>query len=180
MPEIEIRPAVETDIPLLIQFDHSFTSDHVWQMEYRLEAGQLGAAFREVRLPRSVKVDYPRSPGALVDSWQKRSGLLIAVLNGAPVGYASLSQEKLPFATWMHDLVVEHRFRRQGIGSALILAAHEWVASQPGSRRLILEMQLKNYPAIQFAQILGFDFCGFIDQYYPNQDAALLFAKWMV
>jgi len=180
MPEIEVRPAVENDIQLLIQFDHSFSSDHALQMEYRLEAGQLGAAFREVRLPRSVKVEYPRAPGSLAESWQKRSGLLIAVLNGAPVGYVSLSQETLPFTTWMTDVVVDARLRRQGIGSALVLAAQDWMAIQPVSQRLILEMQPKNYPAIQFAQMLGFDFCGFIDQYYLNQDAALLFAKWVV
>lgn len=180
MPEIEIRPAIENDIPVLIQFDHSFTSDHAWQMEYRLEADQLGAVFREARLPRSVKVDYPRSPGALAESWQKRSGLLVAVLNGEPVGYACLSRETLPFTTWMTDVVVNHRFRRQGIGSGLVLAAQDWVATQLGSQRLILEMQPKNYPAIQFVQILGFDFCGFIDHYYPNQDAVLLFSKWLM
>ena len=180
MPEIEIRPAVETDIQVLIQFDHSYSSDHVWQMEYRLEAGQVGAVFREVRLPRPVKIDYPRSPGALMIDWQKRSGLLVAVLNGQPVGYASLSQGSIPFTTWMTDLVVEHRIRRQGIGSALSLAAQEWVTTQPGSQRLVLEMQAKNRSAIQFAQKLGFDFCGFIDHYYPNQDTALIFAKWLV
>jgi ribosomal protein S18 acetylase RimI-like enzyme len=180
MPEIEIRPAVETDIPEMLQFDHSYMSDHVWQMEYRLEDGQAGAVFREMRLPRAVRVDYPRSPGSLADNWQQRSGLLVAVLNGQSVGYAGLSQGSIPYTTWMSDLVVTNRFRRQGIGSALVLAALDWMASQPGSQRLILEMQPKNRPAIHFAQKLGFDFCGFIDHYYPNQDAALLFARWLV
>lgn len=180
MPEIEIRPAVEADIPEMIKFDHSFTSDHVWQMEYRLEDGQTGAFFREMRLPRAVRVDYPRPPGLLADDWKQRSGLLVAVLNGQAVGYAGLSQGSIPYTTWMTDLVVNNRVRRQGIGSALVLAALDWMTSRPGSQRLILEMQPKNRPAIQFAQKLGFDFCGFIDHYYPNQDAALLFARWLV
>ena len=80
----------------------------------------------------------------------------------------------------MTDVVVDHRFRRQRIGSGLVLAAQDWMATQLGSQRLILEMQPKNYPAIQFVQVLGFDFCGFIDHYYPNQDTALLFAKWLI
>jgi ribosomal protein S18 acetylase RimI-like enzyme len=180
MPEIEIRPAVETDIQVLIQLDHSFTSDHAWQMDYRLEAGQLGVVFREARLPRPVKVEYPRSPGTLAENWQKQSELLVAILNGQAVGYASLSQGTIPFTTWLTDVVVAQRFRRQGIGSALVLAAQEWVATKPTSQRLMLEMQPKNHPAIQFVQKLGFDFCGFIDHYYPNQDAVLLFAKWLM
>jgi ribosomal protein S18 acetylase RimI-like enzyme len=180
MPEIEIRPASETDIQLLIKLDHSFNSDRTWQMEYRLETGQVGAVFREARLPRPVRVDYPRSPGALAEYWQKRAGMLVAVLNDQPVGYTSLSQGMIPFTTWMTDVVVEQRFRRQGIGSALVLAAQEWVATQAGIQRIMLEMQPKNHPAIQFALKLGFDFFGFIDHYYPNQDAALLFAKWLL
>jgi len=179
MPEIDIRPAIETDIPEMLHFDHSFTSDHVWQMEYKIGDDQTGAVFREMRLPRAVKVEYPRSPSLLADVLQKRSGLLVAVLKGQAVGYASLAQESIPYTTWMTDLVVNYRFRRQGIGSALVLAAMDWMASKPGSQRLILEMQPKNRPAIQFAQKLGFDFCGFIDLYYPNQDPALLFARWL-
>jgi hypothetical protein len=33
MPEIEVRPAIEADIPTLVKIDHSYTSDHVWQMD---------------------------------------------------------------------------------------------------------------------------------------------------
>jgi hypothetical protein len=40
-------------------------------------------------------------------------------------------------------------------------------------------MQPKNYPAISFAQVLGFDFAGYLEAFYPNQDLALLFAKWV-
>ena len=33
MPEIQIRPASEGDIPALAALDHSYSSDFVWQME---------------------------------------------------------------------------------------------------------------------------------------------------
>ena len=68
------------------------------------------------------------------------------------------------------------RLRRQGIGSALLLAAEEW-GSTHDCRRLVLEMQPKNYPAIQMAQKLGFDFCGYNDRYFAKHDIALFFAK---
>ena len=46
--------------PRLMVLDHSSLSDYVWQLELRREAGQVSANFREVRLPRSIEVKYPR------------------------------------------------------------------------------------------------------------------------
>lgn len=179
MPAIEIRPAIETDIPALIKLDHSYTSDHVWQMDLELENGQVGVRFREIRLPRQVHVNYPRSAKAMAEDWNGRSGMLVALLEGEPVGYTSLMDNIAPLTIWMTDLVVKPRLRQKGIGTSLVLAAQEWAASHPPTRRLVLEMQHKNYPAINLVQKLGFDFCGYNDHYYPNQDIALFFAKWL-
>ncbi len=52
MPEVQIRPAVATDIPILMAIDHSCQTDYVWQMDVQHEEGQMGAIFREIRLPR--------------------------------------------------------------------------------------------------------------------------------
>jgi len=177
MPEIEIRPVSADDVPALVGLDHTYTSDYVWQMEIQQpEDGQVGVQFREIRLPRSVRVDYPRSPRLLTEDWVERDGLLVAQFEGEVVGYASLSLGIAPLTCWMTDLVVKRRLRRQGIGSALVLAAQEW-GTQHGSRNLILEMQPKNYPAIHLARKLGFDFCGYNDRYYANHDIGLFFAK---
>lgn len=176
MPEIEIRPAIAIDIPTLIAFDHNYTSDYVWQMEIRAEEEQVSVKFREIRLPRSVRVEYPRPATTLADEWTQRSGLLVALLDGEVIGYISLMLHIAPVATWVTDLVVILRLRRQGIGSALVLAAQEW-GRQHHSHRIVMEMQPKNYSAIHLAQKLGFDFCGYNDRYYANHDIALFFAK---
>jgi ribosomal protein S18 acetylase RimI-like enzyme len=176
MPEIEIRPATSSDLPELIAIDHNYSSDFVWQMEITTEDGQVNASFREVRLPRSVRVEYPRQPESLADDWTKRSGVLVALLEDRPVGYTSLMLDIAPLTTWMTDLAVRPRLRRQGIGSLLTLAAQEWGA-QHESRYLVLEMQTKNHPAIKMAHKLGFDFCGYNDRYYANHDIGLFFAK---
>ena len=189
MPEIQIRPAVAEDIPHLVELDHDYTSDIVWQMEFQqTEEGQMplmaglpvdhliAVHFRQARLPRSVKVDYPRPRRMLSENWMQRSGLLVAQHENQVVGYASLMLGIGPQATWMTDLAVMRRLRRQGVGSALVLAGLEW-ARQHGSQRLILEMQPKNHPAISLAQKLGFDFCGYLDRYYPNHDIALFFSR---
>jgi ribosomal protein S18 acetylase RimI-like enzyme len=176
MPEIEIRPATASDLPALIALDHNYTSDFVWQMEITSEDGQVGVNFREVRLPRSVRVEYPRLPATMADDWHLRSGLLVAILADEPVGYISLMLGIAPLTTWVTDLAIQRRVRRQGIGSLLLLAAQEW-GLQHETRHLILEMQTKNYPAIHMAQKFGFDFCGYNDRYYANHDIGLFFGK---
>jgi ribosomal protein S18 acetylase RimI-like enzyme len=177
MPEIEIRPASPEDLPTLCALDHSYTSDFVWQMEVQTEEeGKTAISFREIRLPRSVRVDYPRAAGTLLADWEQWAGILVARLAGDPVGYAALMLDLAPATAWMTDLVVKRRLRRQGIGSALVLAAQEWGLHQT-CRNLILEMQPKNYPAIHLAQKLGFDFCGYNDRYFLNHDIGLFFAK---
>jgi GNAT superfamily N-acetyltransferase len=176
MPEIEIRPAVQADIPQLAAIDHGYSSDYVWQMEIQAEEGQIGVSFRQIHLPRSVRVDYPRLPASLLKDWTERSGILVALLENHPIGYISLRLNISPATTWVSDLAVIRRLRRQGVGSALLLAAQEW-SRQHGTYRIIVEMQPKNYPAICMAQKLGLDFCGYNDRFFANHDIALFFGK---
>jgi GNAT superfamily N-acetyltransferase len=178
MPEIEIRPAIVSDISNLVGLDHHYASDHVWQMDFNhdWDAGQVTATFRQVRLPRPIRVEYPRPPHALEVDWARRSGILVALLAGQPVGYASLELGRAPHTTWATDLVVDRLLRSQGIGTGLVLAAIEWAASM-SCRNLVLEMQPKNYPAIQFAAKLGFEFCGYNDLYYANHEIGIFLCK---
>jgi ribosomal protein S18 acetylase RimI-like enzyme len=176
MPEIELRPVLLTDVHKLIAIDHDYTSDYVWQMDINSEEGQIQVGFRQMKLPRSVQVDYPRMPRNLADDWSSRSGVIVACLENEVVGYISISKNIAPATAWVTDLAVMRRVRRQGIGSALVLAGQEWAVQQE-IYRIVLEMQPKNYPAICFAQKLGFEFCGYNDRYYINRDIGLFFAK---
>lgn len=176
MAELEIRPLLMTDVALLVELDHSYHTESVWQMEFQSEPREVLARFREVRLPRSMRVEYPRPAAALADDWRTRPGLLVAQQDEDVLGYISLTGAALPGAALATDLVVGRRFRRQGVGSALVRAGQTW-ASQEGLARLVLEMQSKNYPAIALAVRLGFEFCGFNDRYYSNQDIAVFFAR---
>jgi ribosomal protein S18 acetylase RimI-like enzyme len=180
MPEIEIRPAQAEDIEVLTGLDHSYSSDHVWQMDPQYGSGNMGVVFREVRLPRMAKVDYPRPVKALKRNWDSYSGVLVASYAQEPVGYTSLVENMIPISTLMLDLVVKQGMRRQGIGTALTLAALDWIKLKTKSQRLVLGMQTKNFPAINLAQRLGFDYCGYIDNYYPNRDIAIFFTKWVI
>jgi GNAT superfamily N-acetyltransferase len=176
MPEIEIRPATSADKPYLLELEHDYSTDYVWQMDVKSDEGQVQVNFKEVRLPRSMRVEYPRSQRLLGEDWAHKAAVLAAVYEGRPVGYISIAHTIAPRTNWVTDLVVMRRLRRQGIGTALVLASQEW-ALQFNGFRMVMEMQPKNFPAIQLAQKLGFNFCGFNDRYYPNHDTALFFSR---
>lgn len=172
----EVRPAVAADIPRLTEIDHVCKSDYVWQLDLRRESEQVNASFREVRLPRSVDVLYPRNPAALTEDWSRRDLILIALDAGKIIGYACAREDQLSAVAWITDLVVAPESRRKGAASALLAAAQAWSVER-GVKRLILEMQSKNHACIRFAQKIGFEFCGYNDQYYATRDVALFFAK---
>ena len=177
MPQVQVRPAASADLPVLTALDHSYSTEYVWQMETRPgEAGgdSIGVAFRQVRLPRSVRVSPPRDPQALTEAWNRRVCFLVAEEGGHLQGYLNLSVANVPGTAWIADLGVERRFRRAGVGSVLLAAALQWGRAHD-LQRVILETQSKNYPAISFAQKHGLVFCGYNDRYYPNQDVALFF-----
>jgi ribosomal protein S18 acetylase RimI-like enzyme len=176
MTEVQIRRAVATDISVLVAIDHACQTDYVWQMDVQRVDGQLGAIFREIRLPHTVSVPYPRTVSTLPDSWNRKTGMLVALIGEHVIGYIRMSDLILPFTAWITDIVVSPRFRRQGVGMALILAAQSWAVDRKNSRAMV-EMSSKNNPAICLARKLGYEFCGYNDLYYETQDIALFFGR---
>ena len=176
MPSFETRPAIANDLSRLVAIDHSCLSDYVWQLELRREPSQITTTFREVRLPRTVAVIYPRNPMSLVDEWTRHDLILVALTEDNLVGYACATEEHTAAIAWLTDLVVVPEGKRQGPASALLAASESW-ASKRGVQRLLLEMQSKNQPCIRLAQKFGYEFCGYNDQYYPTQDVALFFGR---
>jgi len=176
MPQVQIRPAVATDVNALMGIDHSCTSDYVWQMDIQSGDGYAGAIFRKIRLPRSVTVQYPRPLAALSEDWSRRSGALVATIGKEIVGYVRMTDKLLPRVAWVTDLVVAPRHRHQGIGSTLLLAAQSWALDRK-NRQIVLEMLSKNNAAIRLAQKLGYEFCGYNDHYYETQDIAIFFGR---
>ncbi len=174
--QVIVRPATKGDLPALMGLDHGYSTEYVWQMELDPGMPRMGAIFREARLPRVMQVAYPRPKGNLESNWNTHTMTLVAEHNQQPIGYANLITGLAPGATWLSDLVVGTSQRRKGVGTRLVLGAQAWSREQ-GHERLVLEMQSKNYPAIRLAQKLAFEFSGYNDRYYQNQDIALFFAK---
>lgn len=176
MTEVKIRPTIAPDLNILVALDHSCQSDYVWQMDVSREDTQTTIFFREIRLPRSIVVSYPKNVSNLVDTWNRRSGMLTAMVDEAIIGYIRMNDSFQPLTALLTDVVVSPRFRRQGVATTLILAAQAWAESRHNNR-ILLEMTSKNIPAIRLAQKLGFEFSGYNDNYYESKDIALFFGR---
>jgi ribosomal protein S18 acetylase RimI-like enzyme len=176
MSEIQIRNAVATDIKTIMAFDHSSISDYVWQFDLQHGEGQIGAIFREIRLPRSITVGYPKTLINLPDDWNHQRTMIVAIIGDVLCGYLRLTDNIVPETSWITDLVVDTNFRRKGIGKSLILAAQNW-AGERQMKRIMLEISAKNNPAIRIAQKLGYEFCGYNDNYYATNEVALFFGR---
>jgi len=176
LSDLNVRLAVATDIPRLMAMEHATQSDYVWQLDLRRENGHVIAAFREVRLPRPVSVQYPRDPYYLADEWSQRAAVFVALEGDEPSGYICVLEQAQATTVWITDLVVRPSKRRRGIGSVLLSTAQKWAVAR-NARDIFFEMSSKNHPAIRLAQKSGFEFCGYNDHYYVTQDVALFFGR---
>lgn len=173
---MQIRMADLTDLNACLSIDPSFSTDHVWQMEISEADEFTSIHFRKIKLPRLMKVSYPRDKESLMEDWRKGECFLVAHEDGEVVAYLDMTVQKWNATGWINNLVVARQYRRRGIGTALLRAAAQW-AQGSGLFKLVAETQTKNYPAINFLQKNAYSFCGFNDQYYVNQDIALFFVQ---
>lgn len=176
MAEVMIRSVVSPDFSVLSEFRHSVETQTVWQMDQDVSEGSVRVVFREMKLPRLMKLKYPRSTTDLMERWKDLSTILVGCVDNVPIGYISSSCLQTTSNVWIKDIVVHERWRRQGVATSLIKAMGEW-GEQRDLKRITLEMSSKNYPTICLAQKLGFEFCGYNDFYYQNNDIAVFFAR---
>ncbi|MFQ5406988.1 MAG: GNAT family N-acetyltransferase [Anaerolineales bacterium] len=171
---ILVRPAIASDLDAVAALDAGFSTDYVWQMEFVEEERNTQVSFREVRLPRSMRVPASRSVAQLLAHWTDIPLFIVAETENRVHGYLAVANGTVSDLAVVTDCTVARRARRRGIGTAMLSSAIDW-AARSDHHRLIVETQSKNYPAISFCRKRGLVFCGYNDRYYPNQDIALFF-----
>ncbi|HAA84950.1 MAG TPA: N-acetyltransferase [Kosmotogaceae bacterium] len=107
----------------------------------------------EERLIEDYKTD-PRIFAAFVDDEEAGLALIGRLWEGS-------------YRVW--DFYVWQEHKRRGIGRALMKQIEDTARSE-NSRRIVLETQSSNYPAISFYLSCGFQLCGFDTSCYSNQD----------
>src|SRR5512138_3543292 len=152
---MQVYPAELADINLCYELNLTYTTDYVWQMQTRENKRTVDIRFDTVRLPRPMRVEYPRSPDELIEHWQQAGCfLVIRNLDDEVVGYLDAQPRPWQGLLWIINLGVNQAYRRQGFGSRLLKAASRWAQGQ-NLTQLMLEVQTKNHPAISFAQKHG-------------------------
>lgn len=144
---------------------------------------------RPSRLPRPLAVPSPWTEQQLLAEWKKTDFLVVAEtvpevttneageeLRTLPeiIGYIGVAVDAPRHLAWISSHAVQIDSRRQGVGGALLAEALRW-ADRNRLRSVMVEVQTKNYPAIQFLQKHGFFFCGYNSAYYPTREIALFF-----
>lgn len=175
---MHIRPADLADIDAIIALDHSYSSDHVWQMSGQTGMNEQNAVFRLVKLPRHIQVPTPHEPRVLRRCINRCDYLWVMQAETAGreiLGYVGMSLVPWQGTGWIPALAVSPPLRRKGIGTQLLRAAIAQ-AKADGLHSVTLDMQTKNYPAIRMCQARGLRFSGYADNYYSSHDIALFFA----
>jgi len=171
---VEIRPANIKDIGACMELGHAYSTDYVWQMQERSTGAETTISFREVRLPRPMRAEYPHNRDYLLEDWQRNGCFLVVEGQGRVLGYLDLQIQRWHRVGWILNLVVDEPCRRNGIGGILLERGIAWGKSL-GLRALMTDVQTKNHPAISLGRKYGFSLCGYNDQYYVSGDIALFF-----
>jgi N-acetylglutamate synthase-like GNAT family acetyltransferase len=173
---MHIRQAELSDIDVITALDHSYMTDHVWQMTGRDSNSENSATFRLARLPRQLQVPYPHNSVTLRRILHRCDTVWVAEGANAREILAYLGMVSLPWQNtgWLPCFSVVPNSRRQGIGTQLLHTAMAQ-AKNDGLQSLTLDLQTKNYPATRLCQKRGFHFSGYSDNYYSARDIALFF-----
>ena len=182
-----IRPATIDDLPLCMEIDRRYESTETWQMEPRRGNGRISINFQTLRLPHPLPVNYPYSRDQLHERWQNQVDAFFVMekaqrgQNENPLcGYVNVHMDKVDGIAWLGDLVVDPAYRRQGHGEHLLEIANKWGRTQQWgqdgyAQQLMVALQTKNSPAIQFYRKNGFSFRGYHETYFHSGDIALYF-----
>jgi ribosomal protein S18 acetylase RimI-like enzyme len=171
-----VRLAELADLNVCYEMDGSYTTNHVWQMQSHENERTIEVRFDTVRLPRPMKVAYPRHSDELLPHWRQGECFLVAAdSSGQPIGFLDMTAQCWHGVGWIRNLIIDRSHRREGIATTLLRAARYW-AMDNELDKIMLETQTKNYPAIRFALKHRFTFCGYNDRYYSNGDIAVFFS----
>ena len=175
---MRIRPAELSDLEAILALDHSYTTDHVWQMaEQSGGSSEQAVTFRLVQLPRQIQTPPPYEPDALKRCLHRCDHLWVmqAAASHEILGYIGMARLPWHHTGWIPAFAVAPYVRRKGIGTQLLHTAIAQ-AKADGLHSVTLGLQTKNYPATRFCQTRGMRFSGYADNYYAGHDIALFFA----
>jgi|GEM_PF-294999 len=176
-PKLVIRDGVKSDVLKCVSLDSTYQTEHVWQMNIREEIDETHITLRKQRLPRSLDASHPSDTKRLTATIEQQFCFIVLVESTSDtlLGYISLRVDPIYRVAYLQDIVVDKPYRRQQLGSRLVNVAQLW-ANENKLTRIIFEIPTTNNPCVEFAKSHGFSFCGFNDQFLPNQEIVMFFS----
>ncbi len=169
---INVRAAVEADLPALTRLDLTYPADRYLAIARSGETPELAFELRwKNRVPARMAVYAQPALEWLREALGRADLFMVAEVEGQPVGYLMIVVPKWTDAAEITDLAVDIAVRRMGAGRALVAAAETWALGR-GHRSLRVEPRADNHAAICFYGALGFRLAGFNDRLYTNNDDA--------
>ena len=149
---MNVRLAEPGDAPALVALAKAVSAEP--------EGWMISTDWRSVGEERRFLRAVRRHPDAAV---------LVAELEGVLVGRLSLARHQHPASSHVADLglMVDARFRRRGVGRALLAGAVEW-AREHGVTKLELHVFPWNEAAIKLYESFGFEREGYRKGHYQR------------
>lgn len=144
---------------MLAGFDASYSTERI----YRVSVPDMEVDIREEKLPARLYKTYELKETE--ESVADADGTVLAEIDGEIAGFAAFKYHDWNKRAEIKGIYVLPAFKGRGIGTALVNNGIEY-AKTKGARRLWLETQNINYPAIRFYMKSGFRFCGFDTSLY--------------
>lgn len=176
-PKLIIRDGTKADIEQCVLLNTSYQTEYVWQLNLREEIDEVQISLRKQRLPRPLDTNHQINTRRFELALEHKFCFIVLVEtdSNTNLGCLSMRVDATHNQAYLQDIVVDQPHRRQGLGSRLINIAHLW-ANEKQLDRIIFEIPTTNAPCIEFAKSHGFIYCGFNDQYLPNQEIALFYS----
>lgn len=177
-PGFLIRDGLESDIDRCLLLDHTYETEHVWQMALFEEIAGWQVTFKTEHLPRMMEVEYPADQKRIRAALPDEHCFLVAETREPDelLGYLTMRNQPGHGIALVQDIVVSRPYRGHGIATRLLNVARQW-AQEHQLKQLMIEVQTKNYPALMFCEKSGLRFCGFNDRYFQNGDIAVFFSQ---
>ncbi len=164
------------DINACFHLDTHVNTEYVWQLRRVVETHKISVTLQRVRLPRTMKLRYPPLGETLIKHYEQRDALWVAIERGQVVGFVLIVPDETNNMAWIRHLVVDRSQRRRGLGTALLERAIHSIVDR-NTERVVVAVNTKNDPAIQFFLHHRFEISGYNEAHFGRGEIAMYLSR---
>jgi ribosomal protein S18 acetylase RimI-like enzyme len=163
---VSIRQIYQKDYPTGKKVFYEYTSEKYYDIQFVRKHNGWKVSLKEERFAVPF---VKRIEEEIFEPYKEGSEFYLAEFMEEEAAIMVIQHMEWNHTLVIHDLYVDGRFKKNGIGQSLVEAAKRR-AIELGVRAIHLETQTSNYPAIQFYLKNGFELIGFHSSSYSNED----------